>query len=127
MASLTLTLWLCLHKEDAHSSIDEIPCRAGGVKNLLGFRTDPESAVTRAQETWNRPVTKDEFVLARVEFSPLGVAHYTLTTTGIEHSFAPMLWKRTYSDKHDWGVWYFHGALPMKKDDLLTVSVHEII
>ena len=95
MASPTLTLWLCLHKEDARSVVDEIPCRAGGVKNLLGFRTDPESAVTRAQQTWDRPVTKDEFVLARVEFSPLGVAHYTLTTTGIEHSFAPMLWKRT--------------------------------
>ena len=88
---------------------------------------DPESAVTRAQQTWRRPLTTDDFVLARVEFTPLGVTHYTITTTGVEHSFAPMLWKRIYSDKHDWGVWYFRGALAIMKDDLLTVSFHEII
>ena len=112
-----LTLWLCMPEQAAVDCIARggvVVRDHGGPKRLLGLREQPEDAVERARLLGEGHVSKDSHLLLRIVSTHAGVAHYTVANAGAEHCYAPMPAKRVYSyGKTDWGVWYFHGDLPL--------------
>ena len=55
-------------------------------------------------------------MILRVQCTALGFAKYATMLSGSESNFTPILHKVVYEyDKSDmdWGVWYFHGDLPL--------------
>ena len=76
--------------------------------------------------------TKQTHVVLDIQFSPLGVAHYTTLCQGPSYSYQPTLQKMTYRGDKDWKVWHFHGDLPLQAEDeqgnsLVTSGILEIM
>ena len=86
--------------------------RTGPDAGRIGLRESPEAALERASLYHDR-VGKDTHCLLQVRFTPLGVGHFAVLCQGQEHAFCPTLFKKTYRDDTDWGVWHFLEDLPL--------------
>ena len=93
-----------------------IPMRylAGG-RDYIGLRERKPDAVERARmNSPGSPVTAETHVLVKINFTQAGVAHFTTRSAGANHNYAPILFKKVYSDPtYDWKVWHFLEDLPL--------------
>ena len=120
---LFLQAFLAVQKDDKdmREQTGKVPRRiyAGPQKTYIGLRIRVEDAVKRAEQLFakNCEVSRHSLLILRVQFTALGFAKYATMLSGSESNFAPMLHKIVYEyDKSDmdWGVWYFHGDLPLR-------------
>ena len=118
-----LQVSLAVHRDDKVmcEQTGHVPRRvyAGPHKTYIGLRARLEDAVKRAEQFFgkNCAVSRHSLLILRVQFTALGFAKYATMLSGSESNFAPMLHKIVYEyDKSDmdWGVWYFHGDLPLR-------------
>ena len=117
MALDGLTLFLAVPADDRDACCFQgvAPRHYVGGRNYIGLREHEEDALQRASLVSYQPVTKGTHMLLRVHFTPLGLAHYSTATAGVEHSFSPLLTKKLYhDDPTDWKVWHFHGDSPLR-------------
>ena len=111
----TKTTKTCVSRRERY--LDEI--YACPQKTYIGLRIRVEDAVKRAEHLFakNCEVRRHSLLILRVQVTALGFAKYATMLSGSESNFAPMLHKIVYEyDKSfmDWGVWYFHGDLPLR-------------
>ena len=115
--------FLAVHKDDKDmcEQTGKVPRRiyAGPRKTYIGLRIRVESAVKRAEQFFakNCEVSRHSLLLLRVQFTAVGFAKYAAMLSGSESNFTPILHKVVCEyDKSgtDWGVWYFHGDLPLR-------------
>ena len=103
----------------------------GSEKWKIGLREDLWDAIDRARRVSKIPIRKDTHVVFVIQFTPLGVAHYSKTYQGPDYRFQPFLQKKEYPGGRDWKVWHFHGDLPLQALDqqgnvLITTALQEI-
>ena len=92
-----------------------------GTRPYIGFRESADPAMDRAKKVFcGTDVNKNTFVILKISLSAEAVAHFTVTSAGAEHQFAPMLHKRTYSDENDWKVWHFCADFPLRFPGVLA-------
>ena len=85
-----------------------------GVKPYIGLRETGDAAMDRAKRVFSvTDVNKGTYVILKLSLSAEAVAHFTVTSAGVEHQFASMLHKRTYYDGVDGKVWHFCGDFPL--------------
>jgi hypothetical protein len=83
----------------------------------IGFRQCGEEAVARAVHV-EGGANKDSHAMLVVEFSPLGVAHFTTTFEDKTYQFQPVLHKICSQwATYDKGVWHFTRDLPLSLSD----------
>ena len=78
----------------------------------IGLRQHVDDAVQRAQHL-ERGVSRKTHLVLEITFTSLGIAYYCTQCTGAAYGFAPILEKKIFKDGTDWGVWHFHGNLPL--------------
>ena len=84
----------------------------------IGFRERVVDAVDRAIKVEGRDnVSKETHMILRVTFSALGVAHFGTKCQDSSFQFRPKLYKMSYYDNIDWGVWHLLGDLPLSLND----------
>ena len=120
MVASALTLYLVIHAEEQVYSVDvnQIVARINHPQKLyIGLRESRDEAISRVEQIHTRDFQLPMFVLLKISFTSLGVAHYTTNLADVDHCFAPILHKQTYNDKtQDWGVWHFHGNMPLRQE-----------
>ena len=85
----------------------------------IGLRETIAGAVERAR-MFDRHVQNDTHCTLEVEFSPHGIAFFTMHCQGPDRQFQSTLFKKTFKDKtRDWGTWHFWGDLPLSMIDSL--------
>ena len=91
---------------------------AGPHKTYLGLRVNTEEAGQRVVKLFgkNCSMSRHSLFTLRVQFTAPGFAKYATTLLGSESNFSSMLHKVVYENDRsgtDWGVWAFHGGLPL--------------
>ena len=117
-----LVLYLAVHKDDVAciKARGEVPLRlASPKKSTIGLREKMEDAVERYCLAFG-PTPKEQLAVLRVVFTPLGIAHFTTDNCGPSHDFQCRLSKKIWKDGVDYGVWHFIGALPLRKDSMMS-------
>jgi hypothetical protein len=84
----------------------------------IGLRERVVDAVDRAIKVEGRDnVSKETHMILRVTFSALGVAHFGTKCQDSSFQFRPKLYKMSYHDTNDWGVWHLLCDLPLSLND----------
>ena len=84
----------------------------------IGLRERVVDAVDRAIKVEGRDnVSKETHMILRVTFSALGVAHFGTKCQDSSLQFRQKLYKKSYYDNIDWGVWHLLGDLPLSLND----------
>ena len=84
----------------------------------IGLRERVVDAVDRAIKVEGRDnVSKETHMILRVTFSALGVAHFGTKCQDSSFQFRPKLYKMTFHDNKDWGVWHLLEDLPLSMID----------
>ena len=88
------------------------------ITQYIGLREREDYAVDRAIMVEGRDnVNKDTHMILRVTFSALGVAHFGTKCQDSSFQFRPKLYKMTFHDNNDWGVWHLLCDLPLSLND----------
>ena len=95
----------------------------------IALRENLTDAIHRGMQSG---ASKQTHVVLEIQFSALGVAHYTTLCQGPSYDHQPTLQKMAYRSDVDWKVWHFHGDLPVEAEDeqgnlLVTCRTFEII
>ena len=84
----------------------------------IGLRERVVDAVDRAIKVEGRDnVSKETHLILRVTFSALGVAYFGTKCQDSSFQFRPKLYKMTFHDNKDWGVWHLLCDLPLSLND----------
>ena len=84
----------------------------------IGLREREIDALDRAfQVEGSDNVSKQTHMILRVTFSALGVAHFGTKCQDSSFQFRPKLYKMTFHDNKDWGVWHLLEDLPLSMID----------
>ena len=127
-----LVLYKAVPKTHVQDCIDNNLLAKEGDWWYIGFRQCPQQALYRATQV-GEAVDKCSHAILKVEFSPLGVAHFATTFEDESYQFQPVLHKICKKwHTSDWGVWHFTRDLPLSLSDaqgneLVSSSWHEIM
>ena len=119
-----LILYLAVHKDDVDciKARGQVPLRyTSPKKSTIGLREKMEDVVERYSFAFG-PTPTEQLAVLRVVFTPLGIAHYTTDNCGPLHDFQCRLSKKIWRDGVDYGVWHFIGALPLRKDSMMSMQ-----
>ena len=94
-------------------------------KSTIGLREKMEDAVERYSLAFG-PTPREQLAVLQIVLTPLGIAHFTTDNCGAEHDFQCRLSKKIWRDGVDYGVWHFIGALPLRKDLLMSMQWHSM-
>ena len=123
-------LFGCMPKEHAADCLQAGYVTAFGQQthSYIGLRENAQEAFQRMLHFELRP-RKEDCSIFRVCLTPRGMLHVTTQMAG---GGTPLLFKKTYSDGRDWGVWHFNGDMPVElrdsssRDLLLSVTFHPL-
>ena len=108
----------------------------------VGLRAGPNGlheAIARGKTVYGE-FDKERYVVLEIKFTAPAVAYYSTLLTGADYNYVPMLQKQVYPPEYDdagrpiwvdWGVWHFHGDLPLNAVDhlgypLITTKFHNV-
>ena len=119
MAEPRFTLFLVVQKGQRKyfDSIGIVPISIVNPRGLhIGLRELRCEAVMRARYyAKSGDVTPESHILLKIQFSAVGFMHFTTTSAGRAHNYAPLLFKKVYSKNDcDWKVWHLLQDLPMR-------------
>ena len=128
---LVLYKAVALADQAAFAEEGKLPMKISGPDaGHVGLRESPDEALERASRFADR-VTKETHCVLEVEFTKLGIAHFTQLRQGAELWYSPTLFKKTYRGPTDWGVWHFLIDLPLhavnEEGDVLIKSEWKFI
>ena len=117
---LGLLLYLVVRKDDQEicERLGSLPTRLAGGRGYVAFRQDRGAALARAARDAGcaASLCKETYVMLKVYFTPLGLAHFAALSAGPAHGYCSMLTRAIDSSAYayiDWQEWHFHGALPL--------------
>ena len=87
--------------------------------NYIGLRENRSDAAHRARycSTFD-DVSPEHHILLKVDFSLFGFMHFTTTSAGRAHNYAPLLSKTVYNGNDtDWKVWHLLQDLPLSWEE----------
>ena len=112
-----LELYLVLETDDAATCCRhaEIAPRYAGRGDYIGLREAQAAAIERARMVSTSPspeVGAATHRMFKFSFTTAGIAHYTVRNAGERYFYQPILYKKIYWDRINYGVWHFSGNLP---------------
>ena len=113
------TLFLVVEKAQRNTfeSLGRVPISiVNPGRSYIGLREHRYDAAFRARYyATSGDVTPELHILLKIEFSAVGFMHFTTTSAGRAHNYAPLLFKKVYSKNDcDWKVWHLLQDLPMR-------------
>ena len=126
MEEVALSLWLVMLRAEWSES-QRRGWISTGSGSYIGLRERMEDAWEWMTAILQGTGHREDYVLVHVRFTRLGFLDYSLPTTRMEKNFAQVLRRVVYEQdttNHDWGVWHFHGDLPLLQPRLVSCVLH---